>query len=619
MSESANDSKPTSHRFEAEVSQVLRLVVDSLYSNPEVFLRELISNSSDALDKLRFQGISNPELLDADDELHITIQPDAERGVLIIEDNGIGMTRDEMVSNLGTIARSGSRQLVEALKAKGDAAPGLIGRFGVGFYSAFLVATRVDVESRSALGETAHRWSSDAVDGFEIEPIDRDDRGTRLTLHLKEDAKEYLEPTRLRQLVQRYSDYVPHVIRLAAGDDEPEQINRASALWQQNPKEVELEQYEEFYKHLSHDWQPPLAHRHFRIEGTQLFSGVLFIPKQPAPDLFDPTANRGLRLHVRRVFVMDDCAELLPRWLRFVRGVIDSDDLPLNVSREILQDSRIVRTMRQQVVRQTLGLLEQLADEKPNDYEQFNASFGAVLKEGLHFDPDLKDRLAKLARFGSTTSDKPRSLQGYVDDMPEGQDAIYYAVGESKAALAASPQLEGLRKAGTEVLLMTDAVDPFVVAAIEAFSEHPLRSAMAEEAESDDSDDDTQDTNELKPLLERFERVLGDRVAKVVVSTRLTESPACLVQAKGGIDPHLERMLRAQQLEVPASKRVLELNPQHALVKRLAEINTEQAERAAEWVEVLYAQALLAEGTPPDDPADFAKRLTKLLTESLGG
>ncbi len=623
----------TEHRFQAEVSEVLRLVINSLYSHKEIFLRELVSNASDALDKLRFRAIQEPELMGEGETLEVRIVPDAEAGTLTISDNGIGMSADELAQSLGTIAWSGSRdflkQLEEAQGKGDDKSLQLIGQFGVGFYSAYLVADRVDVVSRAAGASEASRWSSEARDTFSIEPAERAGRGTDVILHLKPEQRELTDGFRLRELVRRYSDYVSYPIRLQVekttgeGDDKKtekvfETVNQASALWQRQPKDVTKEQYEEFYKHLGHDWEPPLAWKHFHIEGTQMFAGLLFIPQKRPMDLFGPEPRHGVRLHVRRVFVMDNCEELVPRWLRFVRGVIDSEDLPLNVSRELLQDSRAIRIIKKQVITQTLDLLDELAKERPDDYEKFWESFGVVLKEGLHFDPEYKDRLGKLLRYPSTKESGLTSLDAYVERMTGDQPAIYYAAGTDREGLAKSPHLEALEKRGYEVLFMTDGVDPFAVAGLESYQDKPLVSAMNADIQLDEETHKKveEQAKEAGSLFERFKNVLGDKVAEVRASERLTDSPACLVQPEGTLEPHIERMLRAQQIELPAQKRILELNLDHPLLKSLRSLAGQQTppERVDEWIEMLYDQALLAEGSPIDAPERFARRLADLLT-----
>ncbi len=623
-------SDATTHSFKAEVSQVLHLVVNSLYSHKEVFLRELVSNASDALDKRRFEALTHPEY-GSPEELTIRISADEDKKTLTISDNGIGMTAAELEQNLGTIARSGTREFlskVQKAREAGEQGLQLIGQFGVGFYSAYLVADRVDVLTRHAGEAAAHRWSSDAQESFTIEPATRDEVGTTLTLHVKDDQKEFLSESRLRELVRRYSDYIGHPIEIAGSPkagEEPkfERVNQASALWQRSPSEVTEEQYTDFYRHLTHDFEPPLGHRHFKVEGTQLFAGLLFLPKRAPFDLYDPAAKHGIRLHVRRVFVMDDCAELLPNFLRFIRGVVDSEDLPLNVSREILQDSKLVRVIRKQVVNHSLSMIEELAGKDSAVFQKFWTDFGAVIKEGLHFESEHRDRIAKIVRYESSTQAGLTTLGEYVSRMKEGQKAIYYATGTSRELLDSSPHLEALKKRGYEVLFMTDGVDPFAVSSLGEFEGKQLVSAMDENLELAEEElteeqraAETEQKKQAEPLVERFKTVLASKVGEVRLSTRLTDSPVCLVVPEGGIAPHIERLMMARQMGMPAQKRILELNPAHPLIKNLEQRDKEDPGNVAQWIELLYDQALIAEGSPLENPASFAQRLTKLLTSA---
>jgi molecular chaperone HtpG len=616
----------TQHAFQAQVSEVLGLVINSLYSHPEVFLRELLSNASDALDKERFLALTTPS--DTSDPLRIRLIPNEAERTLVIEDNGIGMDEAELIKNLGTIAHSGSKEFLSQLKEKKDVS--LIGQFGVGFYSAYLVADRVVVNTKKRGTQQAHRWESDAKSGFTIETAERPTRGTSVVLHLKEEHKELLSPWKIKELVTRYSDYVSYPIELASEKDGAqsfERVNQASALWTRPAKEITDEQYNEFYKHLTHDWEPPLARKHFRVEGAQEFTGLVFIPKRPPFDLFSPEERHGVRLHVKRVFIMDDCKELLPRWLRFVRGVVDSEDLPLNVSREILQDSKLVRIIRKQVVKQVLDLLEEVASQRPDDYKELWKNYGAVLKEGLHFDPEYKDRLAKLLRYESSKSEGLTALSDYVSRMPEGQKAIYYLYGPNLRTVKSSPHIESLQARGYEVLYMVDTVDDWAVRSLAEFEGKPLRSAMDEKLELEDkpaqSDEDKAKDEAQKPLsdalLEHFKKVLAEQVSEVRVSDRLTDSPSCLVVPDGGLDPYIERLLRAQQgAAMPSQKRILEVNTKHPLIRALAQLHERSAESSEvdEAIELVYDQALLSEGSPIEDPARVAKRLIKLLQSS---
>ena len=618
------------HKFQADVAEVLKLVVHSLYSHKEIFLRELVSNASDALDKVRFRALTEPALLGDDPTLEIRIRADKDAGTLTIEDTGIGMTEEELVRALGTVAYSGSRAFRdEVAKQKAgaegaDAALALIGQFGVGFYSAYLVADRVDVVSRSAAGGDAVKWSSDAKDSFTVEPAERSGRGTTITLHVREAEHGLLEEWKIRDLVRRYSDFIAYPIRL--GD---QQINQAKALWHRPKSEITEEQYDELFKHLTHAYDKPLARSHFKIEGQQDLVGLLYVPRHRPFDLDDGARRRGLKLFVKRVFVMDDCEELLPPWLRFVRGVVDSDDLPLNVSRETLQDSALLPILRKHVVKKSLDLLDEVASERPDDYAELWRAFGAVLKEGLALgvDPDQRERLAKLVRYetsafapeGSAAA-KLTSLADYVARMPEGQKDIYYLFGESRKALEASPYLEGLRARGYEVLFMTDPVDQWAADGLHEFDGKKLVSAMR--ADLDLSADDTPKeekervAKELEPLVERIKKVLEPYVRDVKVSDRLVDSPACLALAPGATPAMLERLLKERGKGMPHVKRTFEINPRHPMVTSMAKLVAgEGAEGLDVWIELLYQQALLLEGGALDDPTAFAQKLGSLLTD----
>lgn len=624
------ENAATTHKFEADVSRVLHLVINSLYSNKEIFLRELVSNASDALDKLRFAALTEPALLPAGTELAIRLVPDVAARTLSIVDNGIGMSRDELIENLGRIAHSGTARFSEMLKdaqTAGDTT--LIGQFGVGFYSAWLVADSVTVVSRRAGSDEAFQWKSDARESYSIEPATRDSQGTTVTLHLGEEHVAYLEQWQLKRLVQRYSDYVSHPIKLEVEGDEEgettdETLNQASALWRRATTDVTDDQYNEFYKHLSHDWQNPLARTHFRIEGASLFHGLLFIPSQPPFDLFDRNRKNGVRLYVKRVLIMENCEELLPEWLRFVRGVIDSDDLPLNVSRELLQDSKLTRTIRKQVVRKVLDLLDDLATNHTEDYTKFWGHFGRVLKEGLHFEPEFADRIAKLVRFESSKVEGTTSLADYVSRMPEDQKAIYYAMGPNRRTVESSPHLERISGRGLEVLYMTDSIDQWALHGLKEFEGKQLVSAMSAELDLDTDEEKKQAeerTEALKPLTDRFQEVLGGKVSEVRVSERLDASPVCLVVPEGGIHAHIERMLRASDYDMPQQKRILEINPKHPIVANLERLNGAEAGTGdiGDWIEMLYDQALISEGSPIEDPARFATRLTRLLQQATAG
>ena len=621
--------EPTTHRFEAEVEQVLRLVIESLYSNREVFVRELVSNAADALDKLRFASVTEPGLLEEGTELEIRLIPDRDAGTLTLWDNGVGMSHDELVSNLGTIARSGTRELVEKLReAKESGDLSLIGQFGVGFYSSYLVADRVEVVSRAAGSDEAHRWSSEAKQSFTIEPAEREVHGTSVILHLGEEHKTFLDPVTLRRLVARYSDYLSWPVRLRtmkkvddAYEEGFEKINSGQALWHRPKADVTEEQASELYRHLTSDFDGPLAWRQFKLEGTVQFAGALFVPKQAPMSLWTPDATHGMRLYVKRVFIMDDAEALLPRWLRFVRGVVDSEDLPLNVSRELLQDSRVVATIQKQVVKQTLDLLSELAADRPDDYAAFWQAFGPIFKEGLHDDPSRADSFAPLLRFESSAADGLTSLAEAKERMKEGQKALYYVLGESKRQAETSPHTEGLRAAGYEVLYLTDPVDPFAITALREFDGVDLVSAGDAGLNLDDAEVDVTREAELSDLRTRFRTRLQEHVSEVRVSTRLKDSPVCLVVPEGGLMPHMERILRATQQGMPAQKRILEINPEHAVIENLRKMieTSTGIEHVDEHIELLYEMAQIAEGSPIEDPARFNRRVVDLLRDATAG
>jgi molecular chaperone HtpG len=607
------------HAFVAEVSEVLRLVIHSLYSNREIFLRELISNGSDALDKRRFRALTEPALMPEGHSLEIKITPDKTAGTLTIEDTGIGMSEAELVKNLGTVAHSGTKKLLAELgDKKGDL--NLIGQFGVGFYSAYLIADRVDVYSKSAEpGAKGAKWSSDAKSAFTVEAFELEASGTKLVLHLREDAKEFLESWKLTQLVRQYSDYVMYPIRMAREEKDGaithEQVNRGNPLWQRPKAEVTTEQYEELYKHVSHDYEAPIAHSHFKLEGALELAGIVYVPKKAPFDLFDAGKKRGIRLFVKRVFILDDCEELLPNWLRFMKGVVDSDDLPLNVSRELLQDSSVVRAIKKNVVKKSLELLEEVAKDKPEAYLEFFRAFGPVLKEGVATDAEYKERVTKLLRYESTLeAGKIVSLAEYKARAKEGQKEIYYLYGSAKTAIANSPYLESLRKHGFEVLLMSDPVDEWTCEALGEFDGMKLVSAMAAELPANAAEDKPDESN-LAPLFARIRAVLGERVKDVKVSTRLTDSAACLSLSEGQVPAYMEALLRANGRPVPNSPRIFELNKSHPLVAKLLE--KPDSPLAEDAIHLLFDQAKLIEGSSIDDPQAFAERMARVLAASL--
>jgi molecular chaperone HtpG len=624
------------HVFQAEVNEVLSLVVNSLYSHREVFLRELISNAADAIDQLNFRALTDHALLGDDKELRIELIRDEQAGTLTIRDNGVGMTRDEMIGNLGTIARSGSKKLMQSLSAEQKKDLTLIGQFGVGFYSAFLVADSVTVVSRKAGAAEAWVWESQAKGSFEVRPGERAGRGTDVVLQLKDDAKEYLSEWPVREVIGKYSDFVRWPIRMEVERGGGEQkkvewttLNQARALWTLPKGEVTDAQHHEFYKSLSRDWNDPLAWTHFKVEGTHELTGLLYLPGKAPFDLVEKRKS-GVKLFVKRVFIMDDAQEIVPEWLRFVRGVVDSEDLPLNVSREILQRDATTRFIKKQVVGKTLSLLEELAAEgeterevdgettKTDRYLTFWGEFGRLLKEGVYHDVDARDRLAKLLRFRSTKDDGWHGLQSYVTRMPADQKAIYYVAADSLATAKSSPHIEALAKRGYEVLLLTDAIDEWIVDALRKFDDKDFVSAAKGALDLPETDAQKQQKEakqkELQPVTERMQKVLDQHVKTVRVTDRLTDSPACLVSDEHGMSARQERVLREAGHDVPQQKRILELNADHPVVKRLHELGDDTT--FADWSALLYDQALLAEGSLPSDPAAFSRRLTALMSRS---
>lgn len=621
--------------FQTEVKQLLHLMIHSLYSNKEIFLRELISNASDAADKLRFEGLAKPELFENDAELKITVSFDKEARTITISDNGIGMSRDEVIANIGTIAKSGTKVFFEQLSGDSKKDANLIGQFGVGFYSAFIVADKVSLTTRragSAVNEGV-RWESQGEGEYTLEQVEKAGRGTDIVLHLKEGEDELLADWALKRIVRTYSDHISIPILMKKGSsygengeviesDELEAVNAASALWTRSKSEISDEQYTEFYKHVAHDFTDPLAWSHARVEGRQEYTELLYIPARAPFDMWDRERKQGIKLYVRRVFIMEDSDKLMPQYLRFVRGVIDSNDLPLNVSREILQESKDIDAIRAGCVKKVLGLLEDLAANQTEKYAAFWKEFGQVLKEGVGEDHANKERIAKLLRFASTAVDgvEPTvSLSDYIGRMKEGQDKIYFITADTLAAARNSPHLEVFKKKGVEVLLLTDRVDEWVVGSLFEFDGKSLQSVAKGTLDlgalEDEADKEAQKQVEeaAKPLVEKVQSALGDKVKEVRATVRLTDSPACLVAGEHDMSAHLERMLKAAGQKVEVSKPTLEINPEHVLVKRLAEES--DAGRAADLAQVLYDQALLAEGGKLEDPATFVKRINKLLLE----
>ena len=615
--------------FQAEVSRLLDIVAHSLYSQKEIFLRELISNASDACDRLRYLALTEPGLLGEDAAFRVTLTPDPKQHSLTVADNGIGMNREELIDNLGTIARSGTAQFLQQLSGDERKDRTLIGQFGVGFYSAFMVAEEVEVISRKAGEEAAWRWISDGKGEFTVEPAERAGRGTTILLRLREEDREFAHAERLRQIVKKYSDHIALPIVLAAEGKE-ETLNAASALWMRPRSEIAAEQYREFYHHVGHAGDEPWLTLHWRAEGTIEYAGLLFVPSMKPFDLFDPLRKHRLKLYVRRVFITDDCQELLPSWLRFVRGVIDSEDLPLNVSREMLQSNPMLRRIRGQVVKRVVAELQKKAKDAPDDYAKFWENFGAVLKEGLYEEPGEREALLGLARFRSTAGEGLVSLEDYVARMKPGQEAIYTISGDSLDLLRKSPQLEGFRARGVEVLLLTDPIDDFWVPAVGAYKEKPLKSATRGGAdlakialvESGEKAAPPEKTDaKSASLVALIKLTLGDSVKDVRLSERLTDSAVCLVADEGDLDMHFERMLRQHQRTAEVAKRILEVNPKHPLIAGLAaQVGKEgAAAMIADVSWVLLDQARILEGEPLPDPAAFARRLSTLLEKGLAG
>ena len=640
----SGESQRETRRYEAEVGQLLDLMVRSLYSNKEIFLRELISNASDAADRLRFAALSDESLAEGDGELRISIRFDREERALTVVDNGIGMSRDEVVENIGTIARSGTRRFMASLTGDEAKDAQLIGQFGVGFYSIFIVAERVVLTTRRAgapVGEGV-RWESDGRGEFTVETVEVPARGTEVTLHLREEEEDLLDGYRLRDIVRKYSDHISFPIRMVKegeaedgdGEDggekpgapEEETVNRATALWGRPRQEISEEEYEEFYKHVAHDFEAPLDTIHARVEGNVEYTVLLFVPGRAPFDLWDRNVRRGLRLYVRRVFILEDAGDLLPAYLRFVRGVIDSSDLPLNVSREVLQSNRQVEAIRSGTVKRVLGALDKLAGGDAEKYAKFWGEFGKVLKEGVIEDAANREAIAALLRFHSTADDEGEptvSLAAYIERMNKGQEAIHYLTADSLTTARSSPHLEVFRKRAVEVLLLTDPVDEWLVGHLTEFDGKPLRSvsrgdldlASLGEDETGKGGEGASAAGDREALVKRIGEALGDRIGSARVSRRLTTSPACLVADEHALGTHLENVLRAAGHEVDHSKPILEVNVDHPIVGRMSE---QEGDRFSDWAQILHGQALLSEGGQLEDPAGFVRRLNDMF-QALAG
>ena len=621
--------------FQTEARQILHLMTHSLYSNKEIFLRELISNASDACDKLRFEALGNDDLYEGDGELQISVDFDKDNNTVTVTDNGVGMSRDEIIENIGTIASSGTRKFLESLTGDQARDAQMIGQFGVGFYSSFIVADKVTVTSRRAgLDKSeAVRWESDGQGSFTLENTEKEPRGTVVTLHLKEGEEEFADNFRLRNIIKQYSDHISLPIMMQEVDyktdedkddenkePEYERVNSASALWARDKKDITDDEYREFYKHVSHDFQDPQSWIHNKVEGNQSYTSLFYIPAKAPFDLFDRDHKRGIKLYVKRVFIMDDAEHLMPNYLRFIKGVVDSDDLPLNVSREILQQNKVIDRIRGASVKKVLGKLESMAKDQPDEYAEFWKTFGQVMKEGPIEDFANKDRIAKLLRFSSTETNSEEqtvSLEDYVGRMKEGQEKIYYITAESFSAAKNSPHLEVFKKKGIEVLLLSDRIDEWLVAHMTEFDGKPLQSVARGDLDLGEIGDEaeekaTEEANEeFRDVIERVRKTLGDSISEARMSQRLTDSPSCLVLNEQDMSTQMQQILEAAGQYAPRAQPVLELNSGHKLVAKLKDIKDDDSFN--DWVSLLFEQAQLAAGTHLEDPAGFVKRMNRLL------
>jgi len=620
--------------FQTEVKQLLKLMIHSLYSNKEIFLRELISNASDAADKLRFAALSHPELYDGDSDLKVKIEFDKNAHTITLTDNGIGMTREEVVDNLGTIAKSGTREFLSSLTGDQAKDAKLIGQFGVGFYSAFIVADKLIVNTRAAgvPADQGVRWESTGEGEYSIETINKPTRGTEIILHIKKDDEGFLDDWQLRSIIRKYSDHItlPVVMKEVPMPDKDgkvpevtdkwETVNHATALWTLPKSEIKDDEYKAFYKHIAHDFEDPLIWSHNRVEGKQEYTTLLYIPSHAPFDLFNYDKPRGLKLYVKRVFIMDDAENFVPRYLRFAKGVVDSNDLPLNISREILQNNRLVDAIRTATTKRILEMLTKLAESDKEKYAQFWKQFGNVLKEGPAEDFSNREAVAKLIRFATTHDDKQEqtvSLDEYIKRMKPDQKKIYYITADNFASAQHSPHLEIFRKKGIEVLLLSDRIDEWLVGHLHEYDGKPLQSVAKGEVDIEDVKDEAvkqeqkKKEDEFKNIIEQVKKVLGEKVKEVRISHRLTQSPACIVSDDNALSGHMQRILKAAGQDVPMVKPILELNPQHALIQRLQ--HEQDDDRFAEWANILFEQSVLAEGGQLEDPAGFVQRLNKLL------
>ncbi|WLS88872.1 molecular chaperone HtpG [Serratia marcescens] len=612
--------------FQSEVKQLLHLMIHSLYSNKEIFLRELISNASDAADKLRFRALSAPELYAGDGELRVRLSFDKEQRTLTIADNGIGMRREEVIENLGTIAKSGTKAFLESIGSDQAKDSQLIGQFGVGFYSAFIVADKVTVRTRAAgaADDEGVFWESAGEGDYTIADITKETRGTEITLHLREGEDEYLDAWRLRSVIGKYSDHIALPVEIESKNEEDdtvtwEKINKAQALWTRSKADVTDEEYKEFYKHIAHDFTDPLSWSHNRVEGKQEYTSLLYIPAQAPWDMWNRDHKHGLKLYVQRVFIMDDAEQFMPNYLRFVRGLIDSNDLPLNVSREILQDSRVTQNLRGALTKRVLQMLDKLAKDDAEGYQKFWQQFGLVLKEGPAEDNGNQEAIAKLLRFATTHGDSSAqtvSLEEYVGRMAEGQEKIYYITADSYAAAKSSPHLELFRKKGIEVLLLSDRIDEWMMSYLTEFDGKPFQSVSKADEALDKLADETEEQEaaekQLEPFIERVKTLLGDRVKDVRLTHRLTDTPAIVVTDADEMSTQMAKLFAAAGQQAPEVKYIFELNPEHALVKRASDVGDN--EHFAEWIDLLLDQALLAERGTLEDPNLFIRRMNKLLS-----
>ena len=614
--------------FQSEVKQILHLMIHSLYSNKEIFLRELISNASDAADKLRFKALENADLYAGDAELGVRISTDKEAGTLTIADNGIGMTRDEVIENLGTIAKSGTKAFLESIGSDQAKDSQLIGQFGVGFYSAFIVADKVTVKTRAATAnaDQAVMWESAGEGEYTISDAEKETRGTEITLHLKEDEKEFLDDWRLRSIISKYSDHISLPVEVQTTDEESkevkwEKVNKAQALWTRSKSEVSDDEYKEFYKHISHDFADPLSWSHNRVEGKQEYTSLLYIPSKAPWDMWNRDNKHGLKLYVQRVFIMDDAEQFMPNYLRFVKGLIDSNDLPLNVSREILQDNKVTQNLRNACTKRVLQMLDKLAKDDKEQYQQFWSEFGLVLKEGSGEDYANREAIMKLLRFTTTQSDSDAqtvSLEDYLSRMQEGQEKIYYITADSYGAAKNSPHLELFRKKGIEVLLLSDRIDEWMMSNLTEFDGKQFQSISKsdesiEKLADQNSDEQKQVEKELEPFIERVKKVLGDKVKEVKLTHRLTDTPAIVTTAADEMSTQMAKLFAAAGQKAPEIKYTFEINPDHQLVKRVADTQDEAA--FSDWVELLLDQALLAEKGSLSDPSKFIQTMNKLLAQ----